>query len=64
MTPNKILEELEHYKNVNKEELMNQYIQERLSTSLSTYYKELSKSLNYLYGKDNMRLLRKINRGM
>lgn len=39
------------------------YINERLNSSLSVYYDELTKSVEHLAHKENLRMLRKMNKG-
>jgi len=62
MNLNNILNDLNKYKHTDKEELLCSYIQDRLNASINTYYNELSHSLDYLYNKDDLRLIRKMNR--
>ena len=46
----------------NRDELMHYYVNMRLSKSLEVYYKELSENLDYLAGKNGLRVLRQLNR--
>lgn len=55
-----ILKDLDCYKR-DKNNLLSTYIEERLSQSLKTYYKELSASVNYLANKNNSKIIGKIN---
>lgn len=50
----------EHNKDRNT--MMSLCVEERLNKSLSTYYKELSNSINYLEYKDSLRVMKKINK--
>ena len=56
-----ILKDLNQHKR-NKNELIIFYINERLTKSLKSYYDELSVAVNYLNKKDEISLLRKMNR--
>lgn len=56
-----IIKELSFYKR-NKNDLLAQYINERLNKSLQTYYKELIDSFDYLKYKDSSNILKKLNR--
>ena len=42
--------------------VLTQSISERLNKSLQTYYKELNNSVSYLSSKDEMKVLKKMNR--
>lgn len=57
----KILEDLNNYKATNREEILANYIQQRLKASLSVYYKELDKTISYLNAKNELKLLRQLN---
>lgn len=46
-----ILNELSQHKR-QKNELISKYIEQRLNTSISTYYKEITYSLNYFRDKN------------
>lgn len=52
-----ILNELSHYKR-QKNELISKYIEQRLNTSISTYYKEITYSLNYFRDKNVDRIIK------
>lgn len=56
-----MLNDLQGYKR-NKDDLLLHYINERLDTSLVNYYKDLDNSLNYLSRRNELRLLKKLNR--
>lgn len=56
-----IIKELSSYKR-NKNDLLAQYINERLNKSLQTYYKELIDSFDHLKYKDSSNILKKLNR--
>lgn len=56
-----MIDELQHYKR-SKSELIETYINDRLQSSMMTYYKELSQSLEFLKKKDEARMMRKLNR--
>lgn len=45
-----------------KSKLLAYYIQERLSASLQSYYKELTDSYTYLETKEELKTLRKLNK--
>lgn len=45
-----------------KNEILVSAITERLNNSLKVYYKELSDSLDYLRKKDELKMLKKMNR--
>lgn len=55
-----IIKELDNYKR-NKEQLMYKYINDRLTKSLNSYYKELSDSVNFLNSKEELNIIKKIN---
>lgn len=57
-----IIYDLDKIKNRPKKSLAD-YINERLNSSLSVYYDELTKSVKHLAHKENLRMLRKMNRG-
>lgn len=46
-----------------KDTLNQLYIEDRLQKSLESYYHELNKSIDYLNTKDQLKLLKKINKG-
>lgn len=58
-TLNNILNELSEHKN--KRDLSD-FVNERLNKSLDTYYKELTNAVKFLTKKENIRMLRKINK--
>jgi len=55
-----IIKELDNYKR-NKEQLMYKYINDRLTKSLNSYYKELRDSVNFLNSKEELKIIKKIN---
>jgi len=61
MELNKILEELQKYKTNDRSQVLANRVQERLNNSLKTYYEELSKSLNYLYARNDLKVIKKLN---
>ena len=56
-----MLDDLSKYKR-NKQDLMEFYVNERLSKSLEVYYSELYNSLNYLIYKNDLRVLKTYNK--
>lgn len=62
MNLNKILLDLQKHKNTDREELLANYIKMRLTTSLTVYYNELDKSISYLNAKNEVRLLKRMNK--
>lgn len=67
MNLNKVIEQIGAHKNSDREAVLTKYIQERLNNSLSTYYKELDKSLIYAAARSNseraeIKVLKKINK--
>lgn len=46
----------------NRDELMEHYINKRLSKSLEVYYKELYDNLDYLVQKSGIRVLKQLNK--
>ena len=54
---NNMLKDLSRYRR-NKKDLLEMYINDRLSKSLETYYSELSNSLAYLVKKNELRVLK------
>ena len=56
-----MLEILSNYKK-DKKYLLEKYINDRLTKSLETYYSELSSSLEYLISKDDLRVLKNLNK--
>ena len=59
---NSILEDLSKYKHTDKNALFISYINERLNKSFQTYYDELTKSINYLSRKNEIRVVKQLNR--
>ena len=57
----RILEELQNYKRP-KEELLIQYMTQRLDQSLDSYFKDLNTSTEYLSRRNPVKLVRKINK--
>lgn len=55
------LEDLSKYKR-NKQDLLEFYINDRLSKSLEVYYSELYNNLNYLISKNDLRVLKTFNK--
>lgn len=51
------------YQTQRKSRLMEECIQKRLSLSIEQYYKELSQSISFLQAKDEIRVMKKINKG-
>ena len=58
-----INDDLNAHKGRAKQELMKEYITDRLNKSLKQYYRDLSSSITYLENKDSKNLLRKLNKG-
>lgn len=58
---NSFLNDLSKYKR-NKKDLMEFYINDRLSKSLEVYYSELYNSLSYLASKNDLRVLKTFNK--
>ena len=58
---NNMLKDLSKYKR-NKKDLLEMYINDRLSKSLETYYSELSNSLAYLVKKNELRVLKNMTK--
>lgn len=56
-----IAEDLKKHKR-DKATLLEMYINDRLNKSLEVYYNELSDSLQYLAGKNDIKIMKKINR--
>jgi hypothetical protein len=54
--------DLQKYKGHTKEELLLQNVSERLNKSLESYNKELEQSIKYLAKKNELRMIRKINK--
>ena len=60
-TLNSMLNTLSKYKR-NKYDLIELYINERLEKSLKTYYLELYNSLDYLLSKNDLRVLKNVDK--
>ena len=58
---NNMLKDLSKYKR-NKKDLLEMYINDRLSKSLETYYAELSNSLACLVKKNELRVLKNMTK--
>lgn len=58
---NNMLKDLSKYKR-DKKDLLEMYINDRLSKSLETYYSELSNSLAYLVKKNELRVLKNMDK--
>ena len=58
---NNMLKDLSKYKR-DKKDLLEMYINDRLSKSLETYYSELSNSLTYLVKKNELRVLKNMDK--
>ena len=58
----KMISELQNYKGHTKEELMLKMVNERLNQSFEVYNKELEQSLRYLSKKNELRMMRKLNK--
>ena len=58
----KMLRELSEHKNTDKEDLMLGYVNDRLNASFETYRKELELGLDYLKRKNELNVVRKLNR--
>lgn len=58
---NSMLKDLSKYKR-DKKDLLEMYINDRLSKSLETYYSELSNSLAYLVKKNELRVLKNMDK--
>lgn len=56
------LSQLSEMKNIKKEEFMLQCIHERLDISTTTYEKELDTGLQYLKRRNELNVIRKLNR--
>lgn len=56
------LKELDKHKNSDKEELFLQHINARLTKSFDTYQEELDRSIEYLKRRNELNVLRKLNR--
>lgn len=60
-----LLEILNELRNHHREKssIMEQCVNERLKKSLVTYYKEVTQSMEFLSKKDELRIMKKMNRG-
>lgn len=58
---NSFLNDLSKYKR-NRKDLMEFYVNDRLSKSLEVYYSELYNSLSYLTSKNDLRVLKTLNK--
>lgn len=56
------LKELDKHKNSNKEHLLLQHIDERLTKSFNTYQEELDSSVDYLQRRNELNVVKKLNR--
>lgn len=56
------LEDLSKHKNTNKEDLFLQYVNERLNKSFESYQEELQQSIEYLQRRNELNVIRKLNR--
>lgn len=59
---NRMLNDLSKHKNTDKEDLLLQYVNERLNKSFDTYQKELDQGLEYLKRRNELNVVRKLNR--
>ena len=59
---NNILEELSKHKR-SRDELNEIYVSNRLNDSLTSYYADLIQSLEFLCRRDELKLMKKMNRG-
>ena len=58
---NSVLNDLNEHKR-NRDEVFAMCVQKRLENSVEVYYKEIRQSLNRMYKKDEVRLLKKLTR--
>ena len=56
------LTELSKHKNYDKEDLLLQHINERLTKSFDTYQKELDTSIDYLQRRNELNVMKKMNK--
>lgn len=56
------LADLAKHKNNDKEDLMLQFINERLDKSFNSYHEELQQSLDYLKRRNELNVLRRMNK--
>ena len=54
--------DLAKYKNKDKEELMLQFVNERLNKSFDSYQKELQQGIDYLKRRNELNVLRRMNK--
>lgn len=56
------LDELSKYKHTDKEELFLQHVNNRLNKSFESYQAELQQGLDYLKRRNELNVMRKLNR--
>ena len=56
------LKELSQHKNTDREDLLLQHINARLTKSFDTYQKEIDTSIEYLKRRNELSVVRKMNR--
>ena len=59
---NRMLKDLDNYREKDKSILLEKYVNDRLSKSLQVYYHSLIKSLNSLTNKDAYKVLQSISK--
>lgn len=59
---NFLLEEISNLPHIDKNEVMQEFIRERIDKSESTYAKELALMVDALISKNELKLMRKINK--
>ena len=59
---NRMLNDLDNYREKDKSILLEKYVNDRLSKSLQVYYDSLIKSLNSLTNKDAYKVLKSISK--
>lgn len=59
---NRMLKDLDNYREKDKSILLEKYVNDRLSKSLQVYYDSLIKSLNSLVDKDAYKVLKSISK--
>lgn len=59
---NRMLKDLDNYREKDKSILLEKYVNDRLSKSLQVYYDSLIKSLNSLINKDAYKVLQSISK--
>lgn len=57
-----MLKSLATHKNKDKEDLFLQYVNERLNKSFTSYQEELNQGLEYLKRRNELNVIRKLNR--